>query len=392
METVQSIYLHIPFCQKRCSYCDFNTFSGMNHLIPVYLKNLIKETTYYGKYFDHKTEIKTIFFGGGTPSLISVDQFQEIFNALHNYFDVSENAEISLEANPGTVSLDYLRGIREVGFNRISFGLQTSNPQQLRLLGRIHDHYESIQAIKHAKMAGFSNINLDLIYGLPGQTLEDWKKNLEDCLSLGTEHFSLYALGIEEKTPLFDWVKKGLVQNPDPDLAAEMYELADQYLTKSGYECYEISNYYKLDRKTDYRCLHNLQYWKNKYYIGIGAGAHGYLHNFRYENIGGIGEYITRMRKAGASGSQFSAVLYKQEVSRFQQMQEMFMLGLRLVNEGVSIREFSDIFNESPLEIFKNELNYLMKNNLIQIDNDDAIHITKDARLLGNVVFRQFVD
>ncbi len=381
METVQSIYLHIPFCQKRCSYCDFNTYSGMDHLIPLYLEKLIEEIKFYGNYFISKPKIKTIFFGGGTPSLISADQYQKVFNTINEFFDFSDHAEISLEANPGTVSLDYLKRIREIGFNRISFGLQTSNPQQLQLLGRIHDHYESIQAIKNAKKADFDNINLDLIYGLPGQTLEDWKKNLEDCLSLGTEHFSLYALGIEEQTPLFDWVNKGLVQNPDPDLAAEMYELADQYLTKFGYECYEISNYYKVDRTKDYRCQHNLQYWRNKYYIGIGAGAHGYLPNFRYENIGAIVD------------SQLSTIVNnKQDVSRHQKMQEMFMLGLRLVNEGVSISDFTKNFNESPLEIFKKELNYLMKNNLIQIDNDDVIHLTKNGRLLGNVVFRQFVD
>jgi oxygen-independent coproporphyrinogen-3 oxidase len=365
----------------------------MNHLIPSYLEQLRNEINYYGKAFSKKINIKTIFFGGGTPSLLAIDQFYELFEELFKNFSIHPEAEISLEANPGTVTPAYLEQLVKIGFNRISFGLQTSNPVQLKLLGRIHDHYDSMNAIKWAKLAGFNNINLDLIYGLPGQSLEDWEKNLEDGLNLGTQHFSLYALGIEENTPLFDWVDKGLVENPDPDLAAEMYELADEVLTNNGFGCYEISNYCQVSENVDWRCQHNLQYWRDKYYLGVGAGAHGYVEGLRYENVNGIGEYINNMRKNKNTHTNLSsAVKQKTEIDRFTAMQETMMLGLRLVEEGISIEKFKNKFDQSPLEVFTNELDYLLKNELIWIDENDNIKLTKKARLVGNIVFQQFVN
>ena len=393
MEEIHSIYLHIPFCQKRCSYCDFNTFSGLDHLIPSYTQQLKKEIEHYGHAYSEQIKIKTIFFGGGTPSLLSIDQFSVIFEEIYKSFDILSECEISLEANPGTVSLEYLKNLKNIGFNRISFGLQTSNPFQLQLLGRIHNHYDSINAIAWAKLAGFNNTNLDLIYGLPGQSLDDWKKNLEDGLSLGTQHFSLYALGIEENTPLFDWVGKGLVEDPDPDLAAEMYELADEVLTKNGFGCYEISNYCKVSDNEDWRCQHNLQYWRNNYYLGIGAGAHGYIKGIRYENVKGIGEYINSMSKKMKTHDILSpAVKQTTEIDPFTAMQETMMLGLRLVEEGVSIQKFIKKFDRSPLDVFKQELDYLLKNELIQICDNDKIILTKKTRLVGNIVFQQFVN
>lgn len=393
MENIHSLYLHVPFCQKRCSYCDFNTFSGMNHLIPAYVNKLRNEINHYGQVFSKKTPIKTIFFGGGTPSLLTIDQYRMLFEEIDKQFNVLPDAEISLEANPGTVSLPYLENLLHVGFNRISFGLQTSNPHQLQILGRIHDHYESIQAIKWAKQAGFKNINLDLIYGLPGQTLEDWKKNLEDCIRLSTQHFSLYALSIEENTPLYDWVNKGLLENPDPDLAAEMYELADEMLQNHGFDCYEISNYSKISKDEDWRCQHNLQYWRNGFYLGLGAGAHGYINNIRYENVSGIGEYINSMSGETNPGQFMSPVVKSMtEIDQFTAMQEMMMLGLRLVNEGVPIQKFLDRFGKSPVDVFRKELNYLLKSELIVMIESDRIRLTKKARLLGNIAFQQFVN
>jgi oxygen-independent coproporphyrinogen-3 oxidase len=387
------MYLHIPFCQKRCSYCDFNTFSGLNHLIPTYIHQLKREISFYGKQFANDLPVKTIFFGGGTPSLIEGKLFKSILEKISDNFCVVANAEISLEANPGTVTLEYLQNLLEIGFNRISFGLQTSNPLYLKLLGRIHDHYQSIQAIQWAKQAGFSNINLDLIYALPGQTIDDWKRTLEDGLNLSTQHISLYSLGIEENTPLHDWVEKGMVENPDSDLAAEMYEWADQLLVENGFACYEISNYYKVDEITDYRCQHNLQYWRNQPYLGLGAGAHGFSNGVRYENVNGIMEYINLQKGASLSSALNSPVAkILTEVDSFTAMQETMMVGLRLVSEGVSILEFSKRFSASPLEIFAKEIDFLMKNQLLEIVDGDIIRLTKNARLLGNQVFMQFVD
>jgi oxygen-independent coproporphyrinogen-3 oxidase len=393
MNEAHSMYLHIPFCQKRCSYCDFNTFSGLNHLIPTYIHQLKREISFYGKQFANDLPVKTIFFGGGTPSLIEGKLFKSLLEKISDNFRVLANAEISLEANPGTVTLEYLQNLLEIGFNRISFGLQTSNPLYLKLLGRIHDHYQSIQAIQWAKQAGFSNINLDLIYALPGQTIDDWKRTLEDGLNLSTQHISLYSLGIEENTPLHDWVEKGMVENPDSDLAAEMYEWADQLLVENGFACYEISNYYKVDEITDYRCQHNLQYWRNQPYLGLGAGAHGFSNGVRYENVNGIMEYINLQKGASLSSALNSPVAkILTEVDSFTEMQETMMVGLRLVSEGVSILEFSKRFSASPLEIFAKEIDFLMKNQLLEIVDGDIIRLTKNARLLGNQVFMQFVD
>jgi oxygen-independent coproporphyrinogen-3 oxidase len=393
MNEAHSMYLHIPFCQKRCSYCDFNTFSGLNYLIPTYIHQLKREISFYGKQFANDLPVKTIFFGGGTPSLIEGKLFKSILEKISDNFCVVANAEISLEANPGTVTLEYLQNLLEIGFNRISFGLQTSNPLYLKLLGRIHDHYQSIQAIQWAKQAGFSNINLDLIYALPGQTIDDWKRTLEDGLNLSTQHISLYSLGIEENTPLHDWVEKGMVENPDSDLAAEMYEWADQLLVENGFACYEISNYYKVDEITDYRCQHNLQYWRNQPYLGLGAGAHGFSNGVRYENVNGIMEYINLQKGASLSSALNSPVAkILTEVDSFTAMQETMMVGLRLVSEGVSILAFSKRFSASPLEIFAKEIDFLMKNQLLEIVDGDIIRLTKNARLLGNQVFMQFVD
>lgn len=393
MKEQVSIYLHIPFCQKRCSYCDFNTYSGMNRFIPGYINQLQKELEFYGQNINEDWEVKTIFFGGGTPSLLKEQHFSQLFTTLKKEFEIISDAEISLEANPGTVNAVYLDNLRKLGINRISFGLQTSNPGQLALLGRIHDHFQSIEAIAWAKKVGFSNINLDLIYGLPTQTLEAWKKTLEDGIRLETQHISLYALGIEENTPLFDWVEKGLVENPDPDLAAEMYEMADEILLRNGYECYEISNYFKKDENHDFRCQHNLQYWQNKPYLGLGAGAHGFFKGYRYENVAGIGEYINLMKKNELSKTDHSPViLHETPIDEFTEMQETMMVGLRLVKAGVSIQDFQKRYNQSPLTVFKKEIGSLMNKHLLEIIDEDAIRLTKKARLLGNLVFQQFVN
>lgn len=393
MNDAHSLYIHIPFCQKRCSYCDFNTYSGVNHLIPAYIKQLRKEISFYGNKFSKVLPVKTIFFGGGTPSLVDPELFRVVMDELNANYSILPDAEISLEANPGTVNLEYLKNLLGMGFNRISFGLQTSNPKYLRLLGRIHDHYQSIQAIHWAKQAGFKNINLDLIYGLPGQTLEEWEKTLLDALSLSTQHFSLYALGIEEGTLLYDWVEKGMVENPDPDLAAEMYELADRLLLENNYECYEISNYFKVDKVTNFRCQHNLQYWHDQPYIGLGAGAHGYLGDIRYENVSGISEYMNLIKNADINELEKSPVVKMEiETDKFTAMQETMMLGLRLISEGISISEFTNRFQVSPLEIFSKEIKYLENNRLIEIYEQDIIRLTKNGRLLGNQAFLQFVN
>ncbi len=246
--------------------------------MPAYVKALCREMEGNGWQISDPLPVHTIFLGGGTPSLLSIQDHQHILGTIRRNYQLLDGAEITLEANPGTVSPAYLDGLRQAGYNRISFGMQTANPEHLQLLERQHDPIDVIEAVKWARQAGFEQINLDLIYGLPYQSLQQWQASLEFATGLKTEHLSLYALTIESGTPLFRWVNRGLVSEPDPDLAADMYDWATSYLEANGFEQYEISNWARPGPDgTLLSCRHNLQYWKNQSYFGFGAGAHGYL-------------------------------------------------------------------------------------------------------------------
>ncbi len=386
---LHSLYIHVPFCHKRCSYCDFNTFAGISHLIPAYVTALIQEIQTYRAFLGDKYPIKTIFFGGGTPSLLTVPQYESILRAVSDQFEVLPAAEISIEANPGTVDMSYLRGLRQLGINRLSFGVQTLQPQHFALMGRIHDFSDAIEAVKSARQAGFDNLNLDLIYGLPNQTMREWQATLAEILRFQSEHISLYALGIEEGTPLFDWVQRGLVSEPEDDLAAAMYEIAGEELSQNGYQLYEISNFSFVDADRDYRCQHNLQYWRNLPYFGLGAGAHGYFDGKRTENRGDVPAYISSM-SAGSIGSISPALLEVIPIDRFREKQETMMVGLRLTDEGVDLSAFQARFGEDPLQVFEAEISKLSGQGLLKVLPDRLV-LTQTGRLLGNLVFREFV-
>jgi len=385
-----SLYLHIPFCQKRCTYCDFNTFAGFQHLIPNYVTALRREIRLLVASTDERIPVHTIFFGGGTPSLLSTEQFQAILNDIQMGFEVLDGAEISLEANPGTVTLKSLAELRLIGFNRISFGVQSFHPQDLSLMGRIHNAEEAIHAITWARQVGFDNLSLDLIFGLPGQTLARWQQTLMIALGLKPEHISLYALTVEEQTPLFQWVKRGLVEEIVDDLAAEMYEWAGDQLEQANFTQYEISNWALPGRE----CKHNLQYWKMQPYLGIGAGAHGYLRGQRMANTGGIGDYIQRMHRT----DQFEFPLSPANETHISlepedEMGEFMMVGLRLVQDGVSEKEFNQRFGQSLHEVFGEKIRKLEQRKLLERNQNepDRIRLTHYGRLLGNQVFIEFV-
>jgi oxygen-independent coproporphyrinogen III oxidase len=415
-----SLYLHIPFCQLRCAYCDFNTYAGLDELIPAYVQALVKEIRLVGKAQGCQAQgssirdlgpwplslgpCSTLFFGGGTPSLLPLSELALIFNALRDSFALTPDCEITLEANPGTVDQAYLEGLRALGVNRLSFGVQSSHPAELKLLDRLHTFDDVILAVQWARAAGFDNLNLDLIFGIPHQTLTMWQETLTRALELQPDHLSCYALSLEHGTPLRSWVYRGLLPMPDSDLAAEMYEWASETLEANGFRQYEISNWAKEVAGGRWQvagepaichlplaCRHNLQYWRNLPYLGLGAGAHGYAAGWRYSNVLAPAAYIARLEEGGEAQFPFSpAVAETIQVPEETAMGEMMMLGMRLTREGVRDLDFRKRFGIGLGDRYPKELRKLKELRLIEWD-DDGARLTKSGRLLGNRVFREFV-
>ncbi len=407
MPTSHALYFHIPFCVHRCAYCDFNTYAGQDSLIPAYVDALVREIELVGQGTPEKVSASTIFFGGGTPSLLSVPQFSVIFDAIRQNFDLSPDAEISLEANPGTLTQEYVQGLHDVGFNRISQGVQSTHPDELKLLERIHSYGDVVAAALSARKAGFDNLSFDLIFGLPEQTLDRWQATLKLIVGLRPEHLSLYALTLEHGTPFGRWAAQGLLPLPDPDLAADMYEWASDFLASEGFVQYEISNWAKEAPRSkglsSYECQHNLQYWRNLPYLGFGAGAHGYADGTRYSNVLRIQTYIDRLRKVDASANfpLSPAAVSKHPVPAEEAMQEHMMMGLRLTHEGVGGQIFYKRFGVELNDVFKKEIDELMQYDLLEweeiktsegLKTSEALRLTNKARLLGNQVFSRFVD
>ncbi len=412
-----SIYIHIPFCKHRCAYCDFNTYAGQEDSIPVYVDALINEIIFVGQRAE-QMNIHTVFFGGGTPSLLSALQFDSILRALRSAFTLTADAEISIEANPGTISPEKLNAIRESGINRISFGVQSANTEELRMLERIHDFFTVIEAVSTARKAGFDNLNLDLIYGLPEQTLTSWQTTLQRIVDLHPEHISAYALTLEHGTPFGRWSSKGLLPLPDPDLAAEMYEYAEDFLEANGYVHYEISNWAKkgntesrmqnaesnssfIIHHSSFVCRHNLQYWHSLPYLAFGAGAHGYANGYRYSNALRIKTYIERLntdnRSLNTAFPLSPATVNQHKQTLKDDMSEYMLNNLRLTNAGVAESDFRLRFGSGLLDVYPKEIEELVKNGLLEIKTSEVLEIsevyrlTKRGRLLGNQVFMRFV-
>src|SRR6266498_1589298 len=405
-----SLYFHIPFCTHRCADCDFNTYAGQEELMPAYVEALCKEVEFVGNQLQGQKnkgegKVHTIFFGGGTPSLLSPEQFESIFRSIHNSFRLTDDVEITIEANPGTVSYENLIQLRKIGINRISYGVQSANTEELRMLERVHNFFDVIEAVTFARKAGFENLNLDIIYGLPVQTLFTWQTTVKRILDLHPEHISAYALTLEHGTPFGRWSSKGLLPLPDPDLAADMYEWVGECLEANGYVQYEISNWAKdvtpnraaqnLDphRNPSLACRHNLQYWHSLPYLAFGAGAHGYANGYRYSNILQIKTYVERL--ATTSGLLTTAFPvtpvtvnhHKQTLT--DDMSEYMLNNLRLVKAGASDADFKSRFGNGLMDIYAAEVEELIRLGLLEWDGD-SIKFTKRGRLLGNQVFMRF--
>jgi oxygen-independent coproporphyrinogen-3 oxidase len=407
-----SLYLHIPFCRHRCAYCDFNTYAGQEESLPAYVDALCCEIEFTGKNAPEKLSLHTVFFGGGTPSLLTPRQFEDILQAISKHFALIE-PEVTIEANPGTVSLPDLRDMRSLGINRISFGVQSANPFELRMLERQHSYFDVVNAVTWARAAGFDNLNLDLIYGLPLQTLDDWSATLKLTLGLDPEHFSLYALTMEHGTPFGRWSARGLMPVPDPDLAADMYEWAEEALEAAGYQQYEISNWavdrgprtaddpsstvYSIPfggRPPSHACIHNLQYWRGLPYLAAGAGAHGYVNGYRYSNVLRIKTYIDRLNTDNRS-LETDFPLTPATVNHHRQtlqddMGEFMLTGLRLTREGASAQTFRERFGQEMEGVFGDEIEELIRLGLLE-RQAEHLRLTRRGRLLGNQVFMRFV-
>ncbi len=415
--TKYSIYLHIPFCIHRCAYCDFNTYAGQESAIPAYVDALCREIETVAASAQERISVHTVFFGGGTPSLMTPGQFKQILDSLRSNFDVEAGAEITTEANPGTVSRSMLDAIRAAGINRISFGAQSANGEELRMLERAHTFLDVMEAVSAARRAGFMNLNLDLIYGLPSQGLETWQTTVRRVLDLLPEHISAYALTLEHGTPFGRWSMRGLLPMPDPDAAAEMYEWAGEALEGAGYQQYEISNWARsstVERRTSntdtqptFACKHNLQYWRCGPYLGLGAGAHGYANGYRYSNVLRIATYIERMNAARGESRESRvgndkettspmspAVVNQHRQTAQDEMSEFMITGLRLTLEGIACRTFLERFGRELDEVYGKQIDELMRVGLLEWNDEKdgrALRLTRRGRLLGNQVFLKFV-
>jgi oxygen-independent coproporphyrinogen III oxidase len=382
-----SLYLHIPFCRHRCSYCDFNTYTSLDGLREAYTAALCAEIKQVGGGDGRLHPVHTIFFGGGTPSLMSVGQLQAIMQAVRAHFDLSPTAEISLEANPGTVNEAYLGQLRELGFNRLSFGVQSAVASELALLEREHDFAAAVTAVAAARAAGFDNLSLDLIYGVPGQTLASWRESVEAVLALRPEHLSLYCLTIEPGTPMQRWLHNGRFSPPDPDLAADQYELAGQLLAAAGFIQYEISNWAQPGRE----CEHNLTYWRNGEYLGLGAGAHGHAAGTRYQVVKQPRVYIRRLSEPGDWRYPWStAVASHHQLDRAEAMTDTVITQLRLLREGLDLAQFADKFGQSLASAFPDALPQLLEWGLLHEQNGRLL-LTERGRFLSNQVFYRFM-
>jgi len=387
------LYVHIPFCQTKCSYCDFNTYERIEDQIPNYVTALTNEIKAWSDLLSQPV-VHTIFLGGGTPSYLPVDNIKHILSTIHSSYKVYESAEITLECNPGDITLERASGWSDAKVNRVSMGVQSFNDGLLALLGRRHTAHEAKQAFHTLRKAGFNNQSLDLIYGLPHQSASQWSDTLNEAIALGPDHISLYSLQIEEGTPLAVDVKKGRYPIPDDDLAAEMYEEAQRKLKANGFTQYEISNWAKPGMKSQ----HNIIYWLNEPYLGVGAGAHSWLEGQRFFNLKSPTRYVTAMGNnyteinkdpIATMQTPFGPVEQVNVTTAAIDIGETMMMGMRL-NAGVSHKRFEKRFGTPLDKIFPKELNRLVALGLVEITTE-GVRLTDKGRLLGNEVFAEFI-
>lgn len=388
MTQTLSLYLHIPFCRHRCAYCDFNTYTGLDELKETYARALAAEIGQVATAAkEERPPVHTVFFGGGTPSLMSPAALARSVHSIRCHFDLVAGAEISLEANPGTVDDAYLDALRALGVNRLSFGMQSANRAELALLEREHDYQAVADAVSMARAAGFDNLSLDLIYGLPDQSLAAWEHSLRAALGLAPDHLSLYCLTIEQGTPMHRWLQQGQIAAPDPDLATDQYEAACARLDAGGWEHYEISNWARPGRV----CRHNLTYWRNGAYLGFGAGAHGHAAGYRYRVVRQPRVYLRRLREREPDHFPLSAAVAEaHRLDDREAMADTIITQLRLLQEGVDQAAFHRRFGRDVRDVYGQTIDQLLQWDLLQ-ERDGRLLLTGRGRFLSNQVFYRFM-
>jgi oxygen-independent coproporphyrinogen III oxidase len=386
-----SLYIHIPFCQHRCAYCDFNTYTGLGELKQPYAAAVAAEVAEVGAAgaasVGEPLVAQTIFFGGGTPSLMAPPELGRILQGVRSHYVLAAGAELTMEANPGTVDAAYLEAVRALGINRLSFGMQSAVVSELALLERNHDLAAVEEAVALSRATGFDNLSLDLIYGLPGQTLASWEASMEAALSLEPDHLSLYCLTIEAGTPMQRWLTEGRIELPDPDLAAAQYELACSRLAADGWEHYEISNWARPRRA----CRHNLTYWRNDAYLGFGAGAHGHAAGIRYQIVKQPRTYLRRMADAAPGNYPLSAAVAEaHRLDDAEAMADTIITQLRLLQEGLDLEGFKQRFGRGIREVYGETVDQLVDWGLLR-EGAGRLLLTERGWFLSNQVFYRFL-
>ena len=375
--TAAGLYVHIPFCSSRCSYCDFATGLYQSELAERYVHGLIHEiqtSRYAGENVD------TIYFGGGTPSLLAPEQLERILASLYDTFKIAGDTEITLEINPGSATPEKLRAFRSLGVNRASFGAQTFDDAELAKLGRSHNTTDALRTFADLRAADFANVSFDLIAGLPGQTLDGWRRNIEQALELAPEHLSFYLLEVHSGTPLAEHIRRGIQPQPDEDLAGVMYEWMLEQATAAGYEHYEISNL----SRPGFHSRHNVKYWTAAPYYGFGCSAHSYDGDTRrWSNHRDVLKYL-ELVESGAT-----AVVEEQRLSRTDVQAEAVFLGMRLM-QGVDLSRYRESFGVDLRDEHADDLDRFCKAGLVEFDGD-LMRLTRTGALLSNEVFAAFV-
>ena len=373
------IYIHIPFCKQKCFYCDFCSFANKNEMQEKYVEAVINEI----KNITHKEKytVTTIYFGGGTPSILNSEYIKNILQEIESSFKILDDAEITIEINPGTVNEEKLKKYKEYGINRLSIGLQSANDKILKNIGRIHDYKQFEETFFYARKCGFKNINVDLMIGLPTQSIEDVKQTLEKIIQKNPKHISVYSLIIEEGTIIEKLINENKLQLPDEETERIMYWTVVNELKENGYNQYEISNF----SKKTYESKHNTNCWKQKQYIGLGTSAHSYLNKKRYSNTNNIEEYIKNIQENNISKN----ITIHEEQTEESTMNEYMLLGLRMI-QGININDFKQKFKTDPTIKYKEILEKLQKENLIQITKT-SIKLTKQGIDFGNIVWEEFI-